>query len=155
MKIFEILDERIVDPIRLGQRAATKYGKDAEYGFWAPAEKGKHIPLTSFNSDIADAIDDKRYEILQDVFNGNTNNYRDAFKSKIMNIRDLKATQPYVRTDDVEQLKSKITNTLPSNIRVATYHDDDYILDGHHAVMAAKLRGDTTVPVSHMNFDEF
>lgn len=55
MKIREIL-ERIVDPMRLAQRVAGRYGRRTKYGHWESPIKGQHIPMRSFKAREAEAV---------------------------------------------------------------------------------------------------
>lgn len=41
-------------------------------------------------------------------------------------------------------------NNTP-NISIATFRGKNYIMDGHHAIAAAALRGDRLVLVNHIN----
>ena len=160
---MELLDERMVDPVALAQRVASQRGRRTKYGYWEPPIKGQHIPLTSFNARQAERVDDRRYEILgklghtsgrnRDQDEKSLERYHALFTPTTVAIRDLRATQPFVRTDDVERLKGKIADTQPGNVRVARYRGNLYVLDGHHSVMAARLRGDTSIPVMLANFD--
>jgi hypothetical protein len=153
MKTFiQFLEERSVDPVKLAQRVAQRYGKKTSYGKWLKTEKGKHIPLSTFNSKEANSVENKGEKVWNKL--GGEKEYKNAQTKKTMNIGDLRATQPFARTDDVEKLKNKISNTEPDHIVVATHKGKHYILDGHHAVMAAKLRGEKTVSVKHINYDD-
>jgi hypothetical protein len=163
MKTFrEYIIERLVDPQELANRAARRYGKKSSYGKWEKTEKGKHIPLSTFNSKKSDAAGYADYKLQKklgfyspnaDERNSAGNKYEAMHVKKNMKISDLTASQPFVRTGDQDILKSKIEN--PSDhIRVITHKGVNYIADGHHAVMAAKLRGEKEVPVSHINLDE-
>ena len=80
--------------------------------------------------------------------------YDNLHSRKKMEIKDLHATQPFVRTNAVERLKSKVAESDPHHIHVVTHKGTHYIADGHHAVMAAKLRGDTHVTVNHIDLDK-
>lgn len=160
----KFIEERSVDPIDLARRASAQYGKRTRYGYWESPIKGQHIPLSSFNSRTAEKVDDRRYAILKsfghtagkdrEQDNKSIERYNSSFSPKTMSIKDLNATQPFVRTDDVEQLKNKLKNSSPDNIRIAQHKGKNYILDGHHSVMAAKLRGEKDISVNHINFDE-
>jgi hypothetical protein len=119
--------------------------------------------LTSFNSRRAEAVDKRRYSIINSL--GHTagedpakdrvslKRYFKLFALQTMPIQNLTATQPFVRVDDVDRLRNKLEQTLPDNVRVARYRGVNYILDGHHSVMAARLRGDREIPVQFADFD--
>jgi hypothetical protein len=164
MKTFkEFVSERMADPVNLAQRTSRIYGKKEKYGKWLTAEKGGHIPLKSYKSKEADSVFN-RYDKVTNKIGGNAldnNNVegrkkiQDTFSSKEMKISELTPTQPFVRTNDIEQLKNKVSEKYPSNIRIATHKGKHYILDGHHAIMAAQMRGEKSVQVKHINLDEY
>jgi hypothetical protein len=149
----DIVEERKVDPVELAQKVAKRYGKKTRYGKWFKAERGEHIPLKSFNARQANSVETKGNNIWHKM--GGEEKFAEAHKSKIMQIKDLKATQPFVRINDTEKLKNKISVTNPNHITVATHKGEHYIMDGHHAVMAAMLRGEKHVAVQHLNYDNY
>lgn len=156
--------ERKVDPEKLAVKAAKIYGKKTNYGFWEPPEKYENIPLSNFNDARAQKVTDKIWSYQRNLRTdasvkvGTSDEekraaYRSKFSEKIMKISDLHATQPFIRTNDKEQLKNKINNTSPDNIRIVKYKNKHYVMDGHHAVMAAKFRGEKEIKVSHFDLD--
>jgi hypothetical protein len=165
MKIYEIIFERIVDPVKLAQRVANRYGRRTRYGNWEAPVRGQHIPLRSFNSREADAVyrayTRVRYRLRSRVDSGlsladqdreSSRLFGDLFRPDRMDIRGLRATQPFVRVDDPGLLAAKLGEMSPT-IRVATYRGRDYIVDGHHAVVAASMRGERQIMVLHIDLD--
>jgi len=157
------LTERKVDPVDLASRASTRFGKKTSFGKWEKVDKGGHIPLSSFNARKSNAAGDRLWKVQKKLgFDSRDKAERDAGRSvydsshetKKMLIKDLVATQPFVRTNDVEKLRVKVAETDPKHIHIVRHNSVDYIADGHHAVMAAKLRGDTHVPVRFINLDK-
>jgi hypothetical protein len=154
MKSFrEYLEERFQDPVKLAQRVAARYGKKEKYGKIVRAERGNHIPLKSFNVKRTNSVENKS-EKIYDKLGGKTQ-YEDAHVPASMNISDLNATQPLVRIDDVKTLKNKISDKHPTHVVVATHKGKQYIMDGHHAVLAARLRGEKTIDVRHIDLDDY
>lgn len=169
MKSFsEYLEERFQDPVKLAQRVSQIYGKkDQKYGSAVASRRFEHIPLKTYRARTADSVF-SRYERVRKKIGGKDTlspnreiqeaalqKVRDKFEKKTMNISDLHPTQAFVHTNDVEKLQSKIDDKNPSHVRVATHKGKFYILDGHHSVMAAKLRGEKTINVGHLDFDEY
>jgi hypothetical protein len=160
ISFLEFINERKVDPVALAQRVASRYGKRSSYGKWEKTEKGKHIPLTSYKYRDAESASNRLYNVQnklgmydRNTYDAGVKKFDSMHKKETMNIKDLRATQPFVRTDDVEKLKAKVDNSSPDHIHVVTHKGQHYIADGHHAVMAAHLRGDKTVKVDHINLD--
>jgi len=153
LSFLEFLEERKVDPVELANRAARRYGKKEKYGKWFSAEKGKHIPLKSFSAKTSNEVERKSEKVYNKL--GGSEKYHAAHKSTTMKISDLNPTQPFVRTDNQEKLKTKVDEKSPSHIIVATHKGKHYIMDGHHAVAAAAFRGDTHVPVKHLDMDKY
>ncbi len=74
------------------------------------------------------------------------------------NVRDLTPSQPHLRVDN-DSLKHKIVGMdrvegTSSTINVATHEGKHYIIDGHHRVLAARLRGDKEISARHINLDQ-
>jgi hypothetical protein len=162
MKIWEILDERMVEPAALAQRVASRYGRRTHYGHWEAPIRGQNIPLRSYNASQAQAVHNRYLDLrasqAQSIDPSLTGRERNAaigerfsslFTPTEVDPRNLRATQPFVRINDPEQLRQKITQ--PGAIRVAIYRGVGYIVDGHHSVMGAMLRGDPLVRVSMVN----
>ena len=157
MSFKKFIEERMVDPVALAIRAANHLGKKRSYGKFLKAEKGKHIPL-KYNGRKAAAAGNRLWNVQQKMGVADSKEGERKFKAlakrETMNIKDLHATQPFVRTDDQEKLKSKVAETDPQHIHVVTHKGEHFIADGHHAVMAARLRGERTVSVLHTNLDD-
>lgn len=151
LSFSEYIAERIVNPEDLANRVSRIYGKRKSFGKWEKVEKGGHIPLSDFNNRRVEKVADKEWDIRKKL----GDKFKQSHETKTMRISDLKPTQPFVRTNDVEKLKHKLSDTQPNHIRVVTHRGEHYIDDGHHAVMAAKLRGDKHVTVQHLNLDNY
>lgn len=142
LSFIQFITER-EDPVGVAQRAAKIYGKKEKYGKWLTAEKGEHIPLKNYRSKEADSVFnrfDKKYPPDKKTGRSEMNP-----GSKTHDIKSLTPTQPFVRTGDVDKLKSKVAETNPTHISTASYKGKTYVLDGHHAVAAAAFRGDKTI----------
>jgi len=159
----QFLLERLVDPEALAKRTAKIHGKKSSYGKWLKTEKGGHIPLTSYKGREVSGVENRLYHIKKKlgVYDDDrekqthaSNTYLSKFKPKKMEIKDLKATQPFVRTQDSEKLKDKISGKSSSKVLVVQHKNNHYIQDGHHTVMAAKLRGEKHIDVHHLNLNE-
>lgn len=159
---FSNLEERKVDPAALADRVARRYGKKTSYGQWMKAEKGKHIPLTAYSGRLANAAQ-TRYDTYlgklgfrdrDPATREKARQERDANQTiDDFNIKDLVASQQFNRYNDPEITKQKVSDTNPSHIHIITYKGQHIIADGHHAVMAAKLRGEKTIKAKHTNLD--
>ena len=148
----EFLNERKVDPTDLAIRVGRRYGKKSSFGKWEKVTKGGHIPLTSFNTRKTESLATKEEKIRDRL---SPEDFEKAHVKKKMEIKDLNATQKYVRTDDVDKLRAKMNDKAASHIRVVTHKGEHYVDDGHHAVMAAVMRGEKTVLVSNIDLDQF
>ncbi len=163
LSFIDFLNERKADPVELAQRAARRFGKKKSFGKWEKVEKGGHIPLSNFDARKSNSAGDKLWKVQKKLGMDSRDKeerakaketYDNLHSRKKMEIKDLHATQPFVRTNDVERLKSKVAESDPHHIHVVTHKGTHYIADGHHAVMAAKLRGDTHVTVNHIDLDK-
>lgn len=146
----EFLRER-ANPVALAQRTARIYGKKEKYGKWLTADKGEHIPLKSYRSKESDDVFrrfDKKFP--PDKKTGRQN--MTGSGERTHEIKSLTPTQPFVRTGNEDTLKSKVANKNPTHIATASYKGKTYILDGHHAVMAAALRGEKTIK-AHKHYE--
>lgn len=159
---FAPLSERKVDPAALADRAAKIYGKKTSYGPWMKAEKGKHIPLTAYQGRASVAAGTRYDTYLAKLgFRDRDPAVRDqARKTRDQNqtietfpIKDLIASQQFTRYDDPAVTQQKIADTNPSHIHIITYKGQHFIADGHHAVMAARLRGEKDVKAKHTDLD--
>jgi hypothetical protein len=151
LSFTSFLSERTADPVELAQRASRRFGKKTSYGKWDKVEKGEHIPLSNFDSRKSGGAAMK----LDRVHDQLGSDFDKAHTQKKMNIADLHATQSHVKTSDVEKLRDKVNNTSPQHVHVVTHKGVHYIADGHHAVMAAKLRGEKEVQVNHIDLDKY
>jgi hypothetical protein len=162
MKLFELF-ERIKDPVDIAARAGKMYGKEKDYGYDdSETIPGKYIPLKNFNDEWVREMEYTFYEIYskfdwEKLSSANKIQLRiklenEASSTKNVPINKLYATQPFVRIEDVETLKNKIASA--KEITVVIFGERMFIRDGHHAVLAARLRGETTVPaqVIDLNF---
>jgi len=165
--------ERKVDPEQLAVRTAKMYGKKTSYGSWLKTKKHEHIPLNNYDRVAVNKVENTLFKYQKKLgmydraglgssaekkkattrANEASENYKNKFSDKTMKISDLHATQPFIRTDDVDQLKNKIGNKTSSDILVIKHNDKHYIMDGHHTVMAAKFRGEKDVKVKHLDLD--
>ena len=159
MKISEVI-ERSIDPVRLAQRTGRRYSKDDEYGYdKSDTVKGKYIPLKNYDDDLVDDLEAAQFEIYKSMgFDGKNDlkPIRQKFESKYSKSQDvpinrLVATQPFVRIEDLETLKSKIDSS--KQIRVTKYLNKLFVSDGHHAVLAARLRGEKSIPALVIDLD--
>lgn len=163
LSFIDFLNERKADPVELGQRVARRFGKKKSFGKWEKVEKGGHIPLSNFDARKSNSAADKLWKVQKKLGMDSRDKeerakaketYDNLHSRKKMEIKHLHATQPFVRTNDVERLKSKVAESDPHHIHVVTHKGIHYVADGHHAVMAAKLRGDTHVTVNHIDLDK-
>lgn len=163
MRFVEILDERNVDPIDLANRVGKKYGtQERDYGYIdSDTVKGKYIPLKSYDEAAVDEIEQELFDVYKEF------GWQNAERAERVNIRKrveneassveqipinkLNATQPFVRIEDIEILKNKIDTT--KEIRVIKFVDNFYIRDGHHAVLAARLRGEKQIKSKVIDLD--
>lgn len=149
LTFLEFITER-ANPVAVAQRAARIYGKKEKYGKWLRADKGEHIPLKTYRSKESDAV----FNRYDKKFPPNRVTGRNDFNpgSKTHDIKSLTPTQPFVRTGDEDKLRTKIAQTNPNHIVTGSYKGKTYVLDGHHAVMAAALRGDKTI-TAHQHYE--
>lgn len=160
---LEFLEERNADPVELAKRVARRYGKKKSFGKWEKVEKHNHIPLSNFDARKSNSAGDKLWKVQKKagIDSPDKQTRLDAKEkieklhtTKTMPIKDLHASQPFVRTEDPEKLKNKIHEKDPDHIRVVTHKGVHYVADGHHAVMAAKLRGEKEIKVKHIDLDQ-
>jgi len=152
LSFTQFVEERSVDPVRLAQRTARRYGKRKSFGKWEKVQKGGHIPLSGYDGRKVAAVSARHAGVEE---RSSPTAFKDAHTATRMRISDLKPTQKYVETHDTDKLSRKIHNLSPDHIQVVTHKGEHYIADGHHAVMAAKMRGDTHVDVTHVDLDKF
>lgn len=167
--LADLLLERLsLDPLTVAQRASRRFGKKRKYGKWLTAKKGEHIPLKKYRSREAETVFNTYDRVASKIVGRNNlinpdkdvqkaarDKIRDRFQPRTFNISDLHPTQPFVRTDDMETWKSKIGEKTPEHIRVVTHKGKHYVVDGHHSVIAARLRGEKTIDVQHLDMDEY
>lgn len=160
-KFSKFLVERKVDPVELASRAARRYGKRSYFGPWMQAIKHQNIPLTSYNRKESEAAARRldAYHKKIGMFHKDTRvaaverMAKDQVRREF-NIHELRATQPFNRVEDKEILTQKVNDKSPKHIHVITHRGKHYVSDGHHAVMAAQLRGDKTVIAKHLDLDK-
>lgn len=138
----EFLSER--GDIGAAIRAARIHGNKDYRGGGLSAGKGDYIPLkkVGHHSSVASAV--TKYDSV---------GHKIKDKQTSFNIKDLHATQPFVKVDNHEKLKSKVQGGF-KNAHVITHKGKHYVADGHHEIMGARLRGEKTVTVRHTNLDE-
>ena len=163
MRIYEIIDERNVDPIDLARRTGKRYGtQQKDYGYTTSnTVQGKYIPLKSYDDNTVDKMEQEFYDVYNEFgWKDATSAERIKIRKKVeqeastdqtVPIKKLKATQPFVRIEDLKILKNKVNTN--KKILVIKFVDDFYIRDGHHAVLAARLRGEKTIPAQVIDLD--
>ena len=176
MKTFkQFYEARKVDPVKLGQRASKIYGqkmdfpgqdyenyhvKKDEAGDLVP-QKGKHIPLKKYDMHSSDEVHDHYMDILHKHSPNLPNGRKDIDTgrkhieklktSQTFKISDLHPTQPFVSTSRKDILTKKVkSNETPS---IATHKGKHYVLNGHHAILGAALRGEKHITSSHIDLD--
>lgn len=162
MKSFKtFLSERKVDPVELASRAAKIHGKRSYFGPWMQAVKHQNIPLSSYNRKESESASRRldTYHKKIGMFNRETQQSAREKMARDQKVREfpiseLRATQPFNRVEDKEKLANKIADKTPTHIHVITHKGKHYVSDGHHAVMAAQLRGEKSVRAKHLNLDE-
>lgn len=160
MKIKDIL-ERNVDPVALAKRVAKKYGTKKDYGYVnSDTNPGEYIPLKSYDDDLVDELEDALNKLYKLVgWKPGTKNLPEIRKSlsqkfgiiKDIQINKLTATQPFVRISDEETLKQKVDSN--KTISVSKYQNRFFIMDGHHAVLSASLRGEKLINAKITDID--
>lgn len=161
MKTFrQFLEARKVDPVKLGQRAARRFGqkmdfpgqgyetyrhKEDEDGDLVP-KKSQHLPLRNYDLDKADEVHNRYMNV------GNMSAMSKHGTTKTVSIKDLHATQPFVSTSRPDILTKKVRETGP--VTTVTHQGKDYIIDGHHAALGAALRGEKTITTKHLDMDK-
>jgi hypothetical protein len=153
MKNFKQYLMELQDPIEFIKRASERYGTKEIHGeFWEPAPLGKHIPLANFDDEKSQEVMDRLFSVRWDI--GGVEGQKRLEKLKTFDINKLIPTQPYNYTGDEQILRAKMENQDPAHISIVTHEGNDYIIDGHHSIMGARLRGDKTIVARHFNMDE-
>lgn len=107
--------------------------------------KTREIPLKGYDEDKSEEVENAYFEYLQKNKEKNI-----TLNVRSFNIKDLIPIQNSVRIDDLHRFQQKITqDDRQTPIHVATYKGKNYILDGHHSIFAARLRGDNTINAKH------
>lgn len=161
MRYYE-LSERRVDPAQLAQRVAKRYGREKDYGYSTSGTKpGEYIPLKSYDDDLADALDSafnsvyKKFDFYNQPLEKRTQIRKrvdsESTENRTVSIKDLYAYQPFVRIEDPEILNKKIKSS--KQIIVIKFQNRLFIRDGHHAVLAARLRGEKQIPAQVIDLD--
>lgn len=154
MKSFKQHLTELQDPISFIKKASERFGTKSEYApYWDPAPIGQHVPLPGFDNDQAQEAVDRLFEVRWKV--GGIPAAQKLEKLKTFNINELKPTQPYNYTGDEDILRVKMAQTNPPNVFIVTHEGEDYVIDGHHSVMGARLRGDDTITARHMDLDQY
>lgn len=140
-----ILEARKQDPLNILVRASRRYGEPHSERDETSRKiiQGRKIKLKNYDRKKANAMWNKL-----DDFDINPKTTKKTF-----DVKDLMPAQAHVRVDDISKLKQKIDNPEKSKINVATHKGINYIIDGHHAVMAARARGEKSVEVNHIDLD--
>lgn len=138
----EFLVERAA-PEDIAHRFVRRHSTTPHNDKWSPAKKHEYIKLKQAPEHEVEHAMDKW---------GETPHVRPKHGVKFK-IKDLHATQPIVH-HIADKFKKKVAETNPKHISVVTHKGKHYIDDGHHAVMAARLRGDKEITATHHNLDE-
>lgn len=161
---FGNLSERSVDPLALQQRVSRRYAKKTNYGqYWDNPEPGQHIPLNGYKTRTANMIDAKLADLTSSlglhsrdpaVKAAASEKYKAIKVKETLPITGLIPTQPFTRHDDQELTTQKLNNVAPDKIHIVRYKNKNYILDGHHSIMAAKLRGEKSITANVTDLDK-
>ena len=96
---------------------------------------------------------DRLFEVRWKI--GGVDGQRRKETMQTFNINELIPTQPYNYTKDEQILRAKMEEQNPTNISIVTHNGENYIIDGHHSIMGARLRGDDTITARHINLDQY
>lgn len=129
-------------PEDIAHRFMRKHSSTPHHDEWSPAKKHEYIKLKHAPEHEVDKVVDKMERV--------PHKGKPGVKFKI---KDLHATQPIVHHTP-DKFKSKVSETNPKHVSVITHNGKHYINDGHHSVMAARLRGDKEITATHHNLDE-
>lgn len=164
MKLTDIVnqvDERKADPVALATRTAKIYGKDKDYGYDdSGTTPGEYIPLKSYDDDLVDELEETVHQLFKRIGQSFAITDRKdirlkaeaiAAKVETIAIDRLIATQPFVRIEDRETLAQKVSSN--KNIAVTKHKNQFFIRDGHHAVLAASLRGERFITANVTDVD--
>jgi hypothetical protein len=161
MKMDDVLNERNADPVKLAQRTAKRYGTEKNYGYDnSETVPGKYIPLKNYDDDLVDEMEFAVNEMYKKLgWTPGTRNIPEIRKemekvagsNEHIEIRKLYATQPFVRIEDEEVLKQKVDSN--KTISVLKYQNRYFIRDGHHATLAATLRGERMINANILDLD--
>lgn len=149
LSFLEFCSEQ-VDPVQLATRASRRFGTRTSFGKWDKVERGGYIPL-SHDARKSGGAAVKLDRIQNKLGSG----FEKAHSEKTFHISELQPTQSHVKTSDHDRLKSKIDNKSPDHIHVVTHKGVHYVADGHHAVLAARLRGERQIQAKHINLDHY
>lgn len=160
---FAPLHERKVDPYALQQRVAKRYGKRSKsIGFWEPVTKSEYIPLSGYNASSTNSFLNAvrkvfgamgQYDRDPAIKDAATKKINSLYSHEELPIDSLIPTQPVTRHSDPEISKQKIANTEPENVVVIRFKNRNFISDGHHSIMAAKMRGDKNITAKFLDLD--
>lgn len=155
------LFERKIDPVNLAQRVDKKYGQEKDYGYYkSGTEPGKYIPLKNFNDDLVDEMEEAEHNLYKLMeYSQEKKNLKPIIlklqsqfgSNQTLMINKLLATQPFVRIEDIETLKQKVSSS--KQISVSKYLGKYFIVDGHHVTLAARLRGENSIEAHVVDLD--
>ena len=178
MKSFkQFIEERKVDPVKLGQRAARRFGQATNYpghdfddykqkedddGDYVPKKHG-HLPLRKYNVDKAEEVHGAFDKFHTSVAPRDEKGHPDYSARHIdkyatterLHIKDLHPTQPFVATSREDLLRKKIENKKGEVPHTVTHGGKTYVMNGHHVIMGAALKGEKTVTTRNINLDSF
>lgn len=142
MKTFKEFITEKAAPEDVAARAAAIFGNRTYKGSGLKADKGTYVPLKNKGhpSSIGAAV--TKFEKHPNA----------PVDKKKFPIKDLTATQPFVKVNDKDKLRSKIQGGT-DGVHVITHKGKHYIADGHHQVMGARLRGEKEIEVNHTDLD--
>ena len=158
----QTIEERVVDPVELAKRTAKRYGKEQDYGYSKSGTvPGQYVPLKGFDDDLVDEMEAAVHQVVKSLNQDPADRYYSAARKKLVStakpqtveINSLTPTQPFVRIEDEDTLRDKISTN--KRIPIMKYKNRLFIRDGHHAVFAAKLRGENTVEADVVDLDSF
>jgi hypothetical protein len=156
-----ISEKRNADPIKLAQKLGKKYGTEKNYGYdTSKTIPGQYIPLKNYNDDLVDDMEYMKNQLYKRFgWEPGIKNIAEIRKqladiaesNQYVEIKKLVATQPFVRIEDEDLLKQKIETN--KTISVTRFQNRYFVVDGHHAVLAANLRGERLINANVLDLD--
>lgn len=145
---YSEISERLVDPVALANRSGRRYGTEKDYGYYqSDTVPGKYIPLKNYDDDLAEEV----YGAFFELRKLDPEVLKRVSRTGNVAIVKLNPMQPFVRIEDPELLRQKISSS--KSVTVMKYRNQLFLWDGHHAALAAKLRGEQTVPAKLIDLD--